>query len=196
MRIAVVGTGKVGGTLGRAWARAGHVVTFGSRHPAEDDVAGDTGAGVASIGDALSAADVVLLAVPSQTVSALLAEHPGRLDGRLVIDATNNVGAAAANASAQVATAAPTARYVRAFNMLGWENLANPRFGGVAADLFFSAPTSEQATVERLISDVGLRPTYLGENKYEVVDGVLPLWFNLVQARGGNRRLAFRVLTD
>jgi 8-hydroxy-5-deazaflavin:NADPH oxidoreductase len=196
MRIAVIGTGKVGGTLGRAWARAGHVVTFGSRRPAEDDVPGDTGANVASIGDALSATDVVLLAIPGQTVSALLAEHPGSLDGRLVIDATNNAGAGAVNASAQVATAAPSARYVRAFNMLGWENFANPRFGGVAADLFFSAPTSEQATVERLISDVGLRPAYLGENQHEVLDGVLPLWFDLVRARGGNRRLAFRVLTD
>lgn len=196
MRIAVIGTGKIGGTLGRAWARAGHVVTFGSRHPAEDEVAGDTDAGVASVGEALEAPDVVLLAIPGVVVGAMLAENAGRLDGRLVIDATNNVGAAVVNASAEIAAATPAARYVRAFNSLGWENYANPRFGGVAADLVFSAPAADRATVEQLISDVGLRPAYLGENKQGVVDGLLSLWFNLVQAHGGNRRLAFRVLTD
>jgi predicted dinucleotide-binding enzyme len=196
MRIAVIGTGNVGGTIGRAWAGAGHAVTFGSRHPAGDDAAGDTDAGVTSIGEALEAPDVVLLAIPGGMVGAMLAEHAGRFDGRLVIDATNNVGAAAVNASDEIAAAAPTARYVRAFNSLGWENYANPRFGGVPADLVFSGPAADRATVEQLISDVGLRPAYLGENRQGVVDALLPLWFSLVQARGGNRRLAFRVLTD
>ena len=196
MRIAVIGTGNIGGTLGRAWAGAGHLVTFGSRHPAGADVVGETDARVASIRDALEAADVVLLAIPAGMVNAMLAEHAGGLDGRLVIDATNNVGSAVVNASAEITAAAPTARYVRAFNSLGWENLANPQFGGVPADMFFSGPATDRAVVGQLISDVGLRPAYLGENKQGVVDGVLPLWFNLVQAHGGNRRVALRVLTD
>jgi predicted dinucleotide-binding enzyme len=42
MRIAVIGTGNLGGTLGRAFAGAGHQVTFGSRHPDDDQAAGDT----------------------------------------------------------------------------------------------------------------------------------------------------------
>jgi predicted dinucleotide-binding enzyme len=33
MRISVIGTGKIGSTLGRALARAGHEVALGSRHP-------------------------------------------------------------------------------------------------------------------------------------------------------------------
>jgi hypothetical protein len=49
--------------------------------------------------------------------------------------------------------------------------------------------------VEQLISDVGLRPAYLGPDKADVVDNVLPLWFTLAQLRG-NRRLAFRILED
>ncbi|SRR6266702_7924745 len=196
MRIAVIGTGKIGGTLGRAWARAGHVVTFGSRHPADEDVAGDSDATVAGISDALAAADVVLLALPGRSVGDLLVDHAAGIAGKLVIDATNQVGAAVVNACEQIAAATRTARYVRAFNTLGWENFADPLFDGVPADLFFSAPAADQATVEQLISDVRLRPAYLGEDKHDVVDGVLPLWLTLVQARGGNRRLAFRVLTD
>jgi predicted dinucleotide-binding enzyme len=196
MRIAVIGTGKIGGTIGRAWSRAGHVVTFGSRHPASDDAARDTGATVASIADALAGADVVFLAVPAGSVGELLAGNAAAIDGKLVIDATNHIGAADVNAAKEVAAAAPGARYVRAFNMLGWENFADPLFDGVAADLFYSAPRADDPAVAQLISDVGLRPAYLGEGKQGVVDGLLPLWIALVQARGGNRRLAFRVLTD
>jgi len=48
--------------------------------------------------------------------------------------------------------------------------------------------------VEQLIAAVGLQPAYLGEDKQNVVDGVLPLWFALVQANGGNRHVALRVL--
>jgi 8-hydroxy-5-deazaflavin:NADPH oxidoreductase len=196
MRIAVMGTGRIGGTIGRAWSRAGHAVTFGSRHPSSDDARGDTDATVAGIPDALAGADVVLLALPARSVSELLAGNAAAIDGKLVIDATNQIGAAEMNAAKQVAAAVPGARYVRAFNMLGWENFADPLFDGVPADLFYSAPTADEATVAQLISDVGLRPAYLGEGKQDVVDGVLPLWITLVQSHGGNRRLAFRVLTD
>ena len=124
-----------------------------------------------------------------------LAAYASDVDGRLLIDATNNVGAAATNAAAAVAQAAPNARYVRAFNTLGWENFADPIFDGVAADLFFSAPEADRDIVERLISDVGLRPAYLGPDKQDLVDSVLPLWFTLAQLRG-QRHLAFRILQD
>jgi predicted dinucleotide-binding enzyme len=196
MRIAVIGTGNIGGTLGRAWARAGHHVTFGSRHADDTEPAGDTAATVADLAGALEGAEVVLVALPSSAVDDFLAEHGGAVGGVLVIDATNRIGAPVANAAVQIAQAAPHARYARAFNTLGWENFAEPRFDGVPADLFFSAPEDARSTVEELINDVGLRPAFLGEGKQDVVDYVLPLWFNLVQANGGNRHLAFRVLRD
>lgn len=66
----------------------------------------------------------------------------------------------------------------------------------MAADLFFTGSPADRETVERLISDVGLHPAYLGADQHAVVDSVVALWFTLVQARGGNRHLAFRVLTD
>ncbi|MGA2737390.1 MAG: NAD(P)-binding domain-containing protein [Bryobacteraceae bacterium] len=33
MKIPIIGSGNVGGTLGVRWAQAGHDVIFGSRHP-------------------------------------------------------------------------------------------------------------------------------------------------------------------
>ena len=42
MRIAIIGTGFIGETLGRPLAVAGHEVTYGSRNPQVDGVAADS----------------------------------------------------------------------------------------------------------------------------------------------------------
>ena len=192
MRIAIIGTGSIGATLGRALAAAGHEVRMGSRHP--DDIAVD-GTSSATVAAALAGAEVALLAVPGAAVAELLAEHGGALDGLIVIDATNRMGAAVMNAAAEIAAAAPSARYVRAFNSYGWENFAQPVFGGLAADLFFAAPEADRGAVADLISDVGLRPAFLGEGRQDVVDRVTALWFALTRSVG-SRHVALRVLSD
>jgi 8-hydroxy-5-deazaflavin:NADPH oxidoreductase len=38
MKIAIIGTGNVGGTLGKAWAAKGHEVAFGARRPDDTKV--------------------------------------------------------------------------------------------------------------------------------------------------------------
>jgi predicted dinucleotide-binding enzyme len=190
MRIGVIGAGNIGGTLGAALARAGHQVKLGSRRPQPSA----DGPEVTDLTAALADAEVVLLALPAGALDGFLAEHAGSLAGKLIIDATNRIGAPVANAAVQLAAAAPTARYARAFNTLGWENFAEPVFDGVPADLFFSCQPADRAVLEELIGAVGLRPAYLGADRQDVVDGVLHLWFALVQANGGNRHLALRVL--
>jgi predicted dinucleotide-binding enzyme len=82
--IGVIGSGNIGATLGEAWRRAGHAVVYGSRSP-------DPPRSV-SIADAIAGAEVVLLALPGAAVPQLLVEHGPALDGRVVIDATNDMG--------------------------------------------------------------------------------------------------------
>ena len=180
MRIAVIGKGNIGGTLGTAFERDGHEVAYGSRS--------------GGIAEALSGAAAVVLALPAGGVDGFLAEHGAGLRGALVVDATNRVGAPVANAAPAIRAAVPGARYVRAFNTLGWENFADPDFGDGPADLFYSSAEADRPAAEELIGAVGLRPVWIGADKENVVDGLLPLWFTLTQARGGNRRLAFRLL--
>jgi 8-hydroxy-5-deazaflavin:NADPH oxidoreductase len=192
---AVIGTGFIGGTLGRAFARAGLPTVFGSRNPTDRAVAGDTDAGTATVGDAIATADTVVLALPGGAVEDLLRTHAGALAGKLIVDAANSMGGGgAAHHADLVARHVPTARYARAFNTLGGENFADPVFDGVPADLFYSAPAGDRATLDTLITAVGLRPRYVGENKQDTVDGVLRLWFALV-SQGHGRNLAFRTLT-
>ncbi len=189
MRIAVIGTGNIGGTLGEKWRAAGHEVSYGSRSPSGS---GPAGALLAAIGSALADAEAILLAVPGPAAGGLIAEHAAALAGKIVIDAANRIGEPEANSRAALAAAAPGARYVRAFNTLGWENFADPPAG---ADLFFAADPEARAAAEELITAVGLHPVYVGDaNAARTVDGLAALWFALVQQNGGNRRLALRIV--
>jgi 8-hydroxy-5-deazaflavin:NADPH oxidoreductase len=113
----------------------------------------------------------------------------------VVIDATNDVGAERLNHADVYAESAPGARFARAFNTVGFEMFAEPAIGGEVADLFWCGP--EDAGVEQLIADVGLRPVRVGDiDAIEVVDGVCRLWLTLVFRQGYPRRLAFRMLAD
>jgi hypothetical protein len=191
MNVTVIGTGFIGGTVGRALAGRGHQVTFGSRHPESDDVAGDSTAAVTSIGESLAAPDVIILALPGGAVAGLAADHGTALSGRLVIDATNQLGAAVANARADLPAGV---RYARAFNTLGGENMADPVFADGPADLFFSGPAQDRPTLETVIADVGLRPVYVGADEEATIDALFHLWIALAVTQGRGRRLALRLL--
>jgi 8-hydroxy-5-deazaflavin:NADPH oxidoreductase len=88
MKIAIIGTGR----LGRGFATAlssHHEVVFGSRDPEKAaKVAGATGAAHAtSYEDAASSADIVILAVPWKAIDKTLSQL-GKLAGTVVVDIT------------------------------------------------------------------------------------------------------------
>jgi predicted dinucleotide-binding enzyme len=189
VRIAVLGTGNIGGSLGRKWRAAGQDVVYGSRNaPGE----GPGGAPLVPIGEAIAGADVVVLAVPGRAVDDVVREHAPALAGRTIIDATNSMGQAEFNSRTVIISAVPDARYVRAFNTLGWENFADPL---PSTALFFAADPAARAVAAELIDAVGLDPVYVGDaDAAKTVDALLPLWFALVKQNGGNRKIAFRVV--
>lgn len=191
MTVAVIGTGRVGTTLGQAFAKAGIETVFGARRPDSGPVGGT----VTTVEQAVDAADIVVLTIPGPAVEDFLRTHGERLAGRLIVDAANNVGAPTAHSAGAAARHAPGARYARAFNTLGVENFANPEFDGTPADLFYSCGRGDQAAVAELVDAVGLRPMYLGEDQHDVLDGLLFLWFALAVGQGHGRHLAFRTLT-
>jgi predicted dinucleotide-binding enzyme len=185
--IGVIGSGNVGSAVGEAWRGAGHEVVYGSRSPDPPRTV--------PIADAIAGARVVLLALPGAAVPGLLAEHGTALDGRVVIDATNDMAGPRLHHADAYRESAPGARLVRAFNTVGHEVLAQPVVGGEVADLFWCGP--EDAGAEELIADVGLRPVRVGGiDAIDVVDGAGRLWLTLVFRQGHPRRLAFRSLTD
>jgi predicted dinucleotide-binding enzyme len=188
MKIAVIGTGRIGGTLGQRWHAAGHEVAYGSRAASGT---GPGGAPVLPVSEAITGAEVVLLAVPGGAVADMVAAHGAALAGKVVVDAVNRIGEPVVNSHAAITAAAPRCRYVRAFNTLGWENFAEPPPG---AAMFFAADPGARPAAEELIIAVGLEPVFAGDaDASATVDALLPLWFALVRHNGGDRRVALRI---
>lgn len=74
MKLAILGAGSVGSTLGRAWAKQGHTVIFGVRDvnaPKVQTLLTEIGANAqtATLTDAVAQAEVIVL------TGALLASH-------------------------------------------------------------------------------------------------------------------------
>src|SRR5256712_328971 len=93
MKIAIVGAGNVGGTLGKGWAKAGHEVVFGVRDPADPKwkdllaaAGGPTKA--ARVRDAAATAEVIVLTVPWGAAEDAL-KNAGNLKGKILLDCTN-----------------------------------------------------------------------------------------------------------
>jgi len=201
LRIAVLGAGNVGGALGKRWAAAGHLVAFGVSNPSSQKAqavraALGTTVSIGSVADALASTDIALMAVPGGAMDAVIAANATQLDGKTIIDAANRMGGGPLHSFATLRAQTPTARVYRAFNTYGWENFADSDYGGAQADLFYCGPDGEsRADVERLISDIGLRPMRVGDtDQVDVVDGILRLWFALAGGQQMGRHLAFKVL--
>ncbi|MGF6881405.1 putative dinucleotide-binding enzyme [Nocardia sp. GAS34] len=184
--IAIIGTGRVGRAVGAALTAAGYRVAYGSRTP---------GAGSLGVTEALVGSDVIVVATPPAAARDFARDHGSALAGTLVLDATNDVMAVPANAAAAFAEHAPKSRYARVFNSVGTEVLIDPLFDGDPADMYYSCAPADQTQVDELITAVGLRPVYVGDQAYDVVDGVMRLWLTLAMGQGHGRDIAFRLVT-
>jgi predicted dinucleotide-binding enzyme len=147
VKIVVVGRGSVGGGLARLWASAGHDVTALGREG----------------GDA-SGADVVLVAVPGDSISEALSKVTG-LAGKTTIDATNSFsgphdGFPSLAAEVKSIIGGPTAK---SFNT----NFASiyDKIAGEAdrPSNVFAADPEARAVTEQLIRDAGFEPVYAGD---------------------------------
>jgi 8-hydroxy-5-deazaflavin:NADPH oxidoreductase len=189
MKITIIGAGNIGGTLGDTWTKAGHHVVYGLRDPSRRKDA-------KPIDEALVGAEVVLLALPGSATAEFVREHAKELDAQIVIDATNDFRAAKVNSWAELTPAVPTAQLYRAFNTLGWDVFAKPVVGGVQADLFYCGPDGNgREVVERLITDAGLRPIWVGGvDQVDTVDGLLRVWIVLSRTHG--RHVALKLISD
>jgi predicted dinucleotide-binding enzyme len=172
MRIGIIGAGRIGGNAARLFAQAGHeiIVSF-SRDPARlqalaDDIAGRVG----SPREAAEFGDVVLLSVPWPLLDDVLAEA-GSLDGKIVIDTTNQFGRdgwedLGGRTAAQVnAARMPGARYTKAFNTLtsGFQAEAAGRTGPDRVVMFLCGDDeSAKQVVAGLIDDAGFTPIDIG----------------------------------
>jgi len=176
VRVGVIGSGRIGGTVGGLWVKAGHPVMFSSRHPEELQPLitslGDL-AKAGTVADAIAFSDVLFLAVPYKALPELSQDYAGKFAGKVVLDATNAiaerdgpVGEEAIRNGIGVTTAKYLhgARVVRAFNSMGAAIFAkdNHRQGSLIAIPIAGDDQAALATAAQLVKDAGFEPVVVG----------------------------------
>lgn len=195
MKIAVIGRGRVGGTLGRAFGEAGHEVVYGVRSPERDDET--------SPERAVSDAGAVVLALPWPAVPDLL-EEVGRLEGSLVLDCTNPLRPTPSglalegeeSAAARIQRSVPAAAVFKVFNTVGFEIMANPVLEGRRAAMpFCGDDDARRDRVRGLVSDVGFEPLDVGGlEAARILENLALLWITLASRTPRGREFAFGLL--
>ncbi|MHB8866633.1 MAG: NADPH-dependent F420 reductase [Pirellulaceae bacterium] len=208
MKIAVLGTGSVGGVLGCRWARIGHDVYFGAREPASAEVCtvverAGARAMAGTCAAAIAAADVVLLAIPWDQTYGVLAEAAS-LDGKILMDCINPLTADlqgltlghTTSAAEQIAEWFPTARVVKVFNTLSAATMENPQYGDTAANVFICGDDADaKATVRQLAEELGYEPIDCGPLKLaRQLEPLAMLYVYLAVFQGWGGECAFRML--
>jgi 8-hydroxy-5-deazaflavin:NADPH oxidoreductase len=180
VRIAILGAGHVGSTLGRLWHAADHDVTFAARDAARPRaLAAELGerAHAASVADAVADAEVVLVAVPGPAVTDVL-QAAGPLHGRVMIDAANSFRQQQVTLRS-LADAFPRARWVRAFNSLSASIMADDNHRKPPWVMFLSGDQEAKPVVAQLIRDAGFDPVDLGGiDDSRLQDPGSALWLN------------------
>lgn len=153
--------------------------------------------------DAAAGAEVVVLATPLGGDSG---RDQGRrtLTGKIVIDATNPLkpdlsGLAlghTTSAGEEVARWASGAKVVKAFNTIGAQHMANPRFGGQSASMFMCADdASAKETVAALAEALGFEPVDAGPlTQARLLEPLAMLWISMAYAYGHGLDIAFKLL--
>ena len=180
MKIGVIGSGRIGSTIGGLWVKAGHEVMFSDRDAEQvkraieglgAELKGKARAG--SVAEAVAFGDAILIAVPYAALPAIEQQVGAQLKGKVIVDPNNPVpsrdgelGTKAREKGAGVSTAAllPGARVVRAFNSWGYGLMAReanrpaPRMAiPVAADDATALKVGMQ-----LVADAGFDPVAAG----------------------------------
>lgn len=174
--IAMIGTGDVGGALGKEFAALGHVVIYGSRTPGSEKVLAlvqDTGHGARAVKppEAAAAAEIVVLAVPGLLVEEIVGGL-GDLSGKILVDPTNplvrrddgKLGIEIDGSNAEIIqAAAPGAHVVKAFNSLGWRTMLDPEATGGPVSIPLVGDSSEaKARIAQIVAAMGLEPIDVG----------------------------------
>lgn len=203
MKIAIIGTGNVGGALATHWANQGHEIFLGVR-----DVNQFKGAAlllnptthVLPIQEAVRQAEVVLISTPA-TAAVEVAQSLGDTTGKVILDAMNIVkgrGPQGYSTTAQAILDHTASREViKCFNTTGYNNMKDPVYGEHALDLFMAGDSERGKTIARQLAlDAGFANCYSigGNEAFEMMEQFAWFWINLAMFQGQGREIGFKLL--
>ncbi len=206
-RIAIVGAGNVGGSLGARLSKSGFAVRFGVREGSDTkavlDACGKDAAAV-SIDEAVAWGEVVFLAVPGSVALDVATQIAPILATKIVVDCNNPIvwkngpvwsPPAEGSLTAAIAKAAPGARVIKGFNGFGAEFHKEPGRAGSPAQVFLAGDdAAAKKTVSQIATAAGFEPVDAGPlRNAAVLENLAVLWIHLAMVGGQGRDFVFRM---
>ena len=205
MRIAIIGAGSVGATLGRAWLKHGEDVTWGLRNPADPKYASLPKERVKTPAEAVKQAEVVVIATPWSATEAAI-KSLGSLAGKIVIDCTNPLGMGPeglqlvlgfdTSAGEQVASWTPGASVFKTLNTTGAGNMAKAADYAVKPMMLVAGDDAgKKPQVMELVGKLGFEPADAGPLKNaRLLEPFAMTWIDQAMKRGRGRDFAFALV--
>ena len=208
MKIGVIGSGNVGGTLGKRWAQKGHSVMFGVRDASDPKLVAllkqaGPNARSGSVPEAANFGKVVVFAIPWQAMQDAV-RAAGNLSGKIVIDCANPLKAdysgldvgLTTSGGEQVATWARGARVVKIFNTTGANNMEDPAYPPGPTTMFYCGDDAHaKKAAAQLAGDLGFEPVDAGELAIaRLLEPFAMLWIHLALRQGMGRDFAFNLV--
>jgi predicted dinucleotide-binding enzyme len=204
MKIAIIGTGNVGGALAQKFIQAGHTVLMGAKLPlSEKSIQLATKIGedrFTSVENAVKQCEVIVLATPAP-MAAEVAQSLGDTTGKVIIDTMNIVmgrgPAGFANTAEAILAHTQTRDVVKCFNTTGFNNMQNPDYQGTAIDAFVAGDSENgKAIAQQLALDAGFAACYNvgGNDKFSLMEQFAMFWINLAMFQGHGRDIGFKLM--
>jgi predicted dinucleotide-binding enzyme len=176
LKIGIIGAGRIGGTLGELWVKAGHQVLLSSRHPERlKPLAKRLGpkARAGTPREAAAFGEVILISVPYGALPQVGRDYADELKGKVVLETGNpfpgrdgDMASAARAKGAGIASAEflPGVRLVRAFNTIPYSALRSEahRAGEPIGVPLASDDEAALKIAARLVQDAGFEPVVVG----------------------------------
>jgi predicted dinucleotide-binding enzyme len=207
MRIAIIGTGNVGGALARGLAGKGHDLILGARDPGgAAPLAAETGAQVALPAEAVKGAEIVILALPWGAAEAAVRDL-GDLADQTVVDCMNPIGQTTGGMGLTVGHTTsggeivqgwlPRAHVVKTLNQVGAEIMADTARLPHRPVMFMAGnDTDAKATVGQMLTDLGFEALDAGDiTKARLLEPLGMVWINQALMRGKGRNWAFAAVS-
>lgn len=201
MKIAIIGTGNVGGALATNWSKKGHEIFLGTNDAQNfkgKDLLQNENTSVHTIAEAVSRAEVILIATPPTAIFDIIPQM-GDVSGKVIIDATNAIAKSPEPYKTvyHCLVDKTNAHVVKCFNTTGYENMFNPIYNGEAIDMFMAGDDDQAKEVaHQLALDCGFGSCidFGKADRVELLEKLALSWINLAIFQGHGRDLAFRVV--
>lgn len=203
MRIAIIGTGNVGGALATKWSKAGHQLLLGVKDFENfkgKHLLRNPNTSVHSVEEAVAQSEVVLIATPAKA-AVEVAQSLGNTEGKVIIDSMNviqgNGPLGFSNSSDALLQHTQTDDLAKCFNTTGFNNMIDPVYQEHQIDAFVCGDSKKAKDVAgKLALDAGFGVCYDvgGNDKFQLMEQFAFFWINLAIMQGQGREIGFKLL--